>query len=282
VGNAFLSAAAYLEKTVWPAGLAVFYPNPASSPAGLPAGRVLASVLVIAGLSTVAVWQVRRRPYLLVGWLWFTVTLLPVIGIVQVGVQGMADRYTYVPLIGVFVALVWLVPASWSAARAARVALAAAAAAVLLALATVARAQAEHWRDSFSLFEHAARVTDGNWLAWKNLGVIHHGRGETLLALDAFRRSVEARPGEPDGWFNLGTEYAALDRHAEAAECFRRAVLLAPEDPESWFALGINRALLGRAGEANEAVERLRSIDPAKAQELGELVARISRQLSAR
>jgi tetratricopeptide (TPR) repeat protein len=194
----------------------------------------------------------------------------------------MADRYTYVPLVGVFVALVWLVPASWMVGRGSRAALAGAGAAVLLALATTARAQAAHWQDSFSLFHHAAHVTEGNWLAWKNLGVAHHARGETRLALEAFRRSVEARPDQADGWFNLGAVHATLEQHAQAAECFRRATLLAPEDPESWFALGVHRALLGKAAEAAEAVERLRAIDPARGRELHEVVARIARQLSAR
>ncbi len=282
LGNAILAAAWYLRKTVWPSSLAVFYPNPAVDPAGLPMGRVALAALLLLGLTGAAIWQWRRRPYLLFGWLWFTVTLLPVIGLVQVGSQGMADRYTYIPLIGVFVGLVWLVPASWRAARTSRVALAVGCAALVLALATAARAQTGHWKDSFTLFHHAAHVTEGNWLAWKNLGAVHHGRGELQLALEAFRRSVEARADQADGWFNLGAAHAALDQHAEAAECFRRAVLLAPDDAQAWFALGITRALLGRSGEAAAAVERLRTIDAARAQELDALVARIARQLSAR
>jgi tetratricopeptide (TPR) repeat protein len=280
LGNALLAAAFYLHKTVWPAGLAVFYPNPAIDPAGLPAGRVAVSGLVVAALSAVAVWQRRRRPWLLFGWLWFCVTLLPVIGLVQVGQQGMADRYTYVPLVGIFVALAWLVPEAWGATRERQFALAAAAFAPVLALAVAARAQAGHWRDTFTLFDHAARVTEGNWLAWKNLGVVHHERGETRLALDAFGRSARARPDQADIWFNLGVEHAALDQHLEAAECFRRATLLEPGDLESWFALGISRAMLRQPEGAAEAVERLRGIEPAKARELETIVERIARQLA--
>jgi protein O-mannosyl-transferase len=280
LGNAVLSIASYLQRTVWPAGLAAFYPNPAIDPAGLPAGRLAAASLLLAALSAVAFWQRRRRPYLLFGWLWFGVTLLPVIGLVQVGQQGMADRYTYVPLVGVFVALVWLVPEAWLAPRARGVALAGATLAATVALAGVARAQTAHWRDTFALFDHAARVTEGNWLAWKNLGTVHHERGETQLALDAFERSARARPDQADIWFNLGVEHAALDRYREAAECFRRATLLEPADRETWFALGISRAMLGQAGGAAEATERLRAIDPPKARELETIVERISRQLA--
>jgi tetratricopeptide (TPR) repeat protein len=281
LGNALLAAAFYLQKTFWPAGLAVFYPNPAIDPAGLPPGRVIVSALVLAALSAIVLWQRRRRPYLLFGWLWFWVTLLPVIGLVQVGLQGMADRYTYVPLVGIFVALAWLVPEVGRATPARRIALHVAALATILALAIAARAQAGHWRDTFTLFDHAARVTEGNWLAWKNLGVVHHERGDTRLALDAFGRSARARPDQADIWFNLGVEHAALDRHREAAECFRRATLLEPEDRESWFALGISRAMLRQPEGAAEAVARLRGVDPAKARELEAIVERIARQLAA-
>jgi tetratricopeptide (TPR) repeat protein len=282
LGNALLAAAFYLQSTVWPAGLAVFYPNPAIDPAGLPAGRVIVSALVLAALSAIVLWQRRRRPYLLFGWLWFWVTLLPVIGLVQVGQQGMADRYTYVPLVGVFVALAWLVPEAWRATPARQVVLHGGALAAVLALAIAARAQAGHWRDTFTLFDHAARVTEGNWLAWKNLGVVHHERGDTRLALDAFGRSARARPDQADIWFNLGVEHAGLEQHAQAAECFRRATLLEPGDPESWFALGISRALLGQRDGAAEALERLRSIDAAKARELEAILERIARQLAGR
>jgi tetratricopeptide (TPR) repeat protein len=194
----------------------------------------------------------------------------------------MADRYTYLPHVGLFVALVWLIPAPWWSTPLRRASLAGAAAASVLALAIAARAQTAHWRDSYTLFQRAAHAVERNWLAWKNLGVVHHRRGETRLALEAFRRSAEARPDQPDGWFNLGSTHAALDEHAQAAECFRRAVLLLPDDPESWFGLGVSRALLGRAREAAEAVERLRGIDAARAQQLHETVTRIAAQLSAR
>jgi protein O-mannosyl-transferase len=280
VGNAVLAAAFYLQKTVWPTALAAFYPNPAVAPAGLPLGRVAAAALVLAGISALAVWQRHRRPYLLVGWLWFGVTLLPVIGLVQVGLQGMADRYTYVPLIGIFVALMWALPDGWTVTRPRALTLASVVAVPVLSLALVARAQAGTWRDTFTLFQHAARVTEGNWLAWKNVGVVHHRRGETRLAIEAFRRSAQARPDQADIWFNLGAAHAALDEHAQAAECFRRSTLLEPGDHESWFALGISRALLGQREGAADAVDRLRSIDPAKARELEAIVERIARQLA--
>lgn len=279
-GNAALSAALYLWKTAWPAKLAVFYPNPAVGPAGLPPGPVVAAVLLLAAISVVAAWQRHRRPWLLVGWLWFLITLLPVIGLLQVGLQGMADRYTYVPVIGVSLALAWLLPGRWGATRAGRLALGVAAAALLLGLAGAARAQAAVWRDSFTLFSHATRVTEGNWLAWKNLGTIHHGRGDTVRALEAFREAARARPDDPDVWFDLGTEHAALDQHAQAAECFRRAVLLEPSDREAWFRLAVARALLGERDAAAEAVRRLGALDAVLGAQAAQVVDRIERQLA--
>ncbi len=281
IGNAVVSAASYLAKTVWPSRLAVFYPHPAVGPGGLSTGTVIASGAILAALTAIAIRERRRRPWLFVGWCWYGVTLLPVIGILQVGRQGMADRYTYLPLVGIFVALAWLVPSAASATSVRRAATWGAAAAGLLALAVAARLQAARWRDTFTLFDHAARVTDGNWLACKNLGVVYHDRGDAPRALDAYERAARARPDQADVWFDLGVEHAALGRHREAAECFRRATALEPRDRESWFGLGISRAMLRQPDGAAEAVERLRAVDPAKARDLEAIVDRIARQYAA-
>src|SRR5207248_1752595 len=155
----------YLVDTVWPAKLAVFYPYPSVVPPLL----VIACLLMLGVISAFAWRQRGRRPYLLVGWLWYLVTLAPVIGIVQVGEQARADRYTYIPLIGVFVAVAWLA-GEWAERSAGRAKFAATVSAVVLALLTVRTAvQVGVWRDSETLWTHAAAVTDDNWLAWNHL-----------------------------------------------------------------------------------------------------------------
>jgi hypothetical protein len=277
LGNAFLALAAYLRKMVWPADLAVFYPHPGTSTTGLPPGSLLLAIMVVLGISGVVAYQAQRRPWLLVGWCWYLVTLLPVIGIVQVGRQGMADRYTYIPLIGISMALAWLIPQGWSSTSV-RLSVPTGLAALFIGLAVTARAQTRHWRDSLSLFEHATRVTEANWLAWKNIGAIQHREGQPRLAVEAFQRAAAARPQDPDIWFDLGVEHFSLDEHVAAAECFRRAVLYAPRDEEAWFRLGVTQALLGDRAGVVAVIQRLQSFGPEKARELEQTVNRIARQ----
>ena len=172
VSNALVSYVRYLGKTIWPRGLAIFYPHPLDT---LPAWQVLGAALFLTAVTLTAVRQRRGHPYLLFGWLWYVGTLVPVIGLVQVGAQAMADRYTYVPAIGVFVAACWgvaalldrLMPRRPAASR--RWAAILGSAAVLL-LAVATRAEAGFWRDSRTLFEHALAATKNNYTAHTGLG----------------------------------------------------------------------------------------------------------------
>jgi hypothetical protein len=158
VANAIWSYVAYLELTLWPRRLAVFYPHPGSS---LPAWKVALAASILAAMTSLAVMLRRSRPYVLTGWLWYVGTLVPVIGLVQVGNQGMADRYTYVPLIGIFVIVAWTA-ASWGSHTTIP------AVAVVLALAAAARAQVMEWRDTVTVFTHALAVTGPNPTALVN------------------------------------------------------------------------------------------------------------------
>jgi tetratricopeptide (TPR) repeat protein len=167
--NALVSYVAYLGKIFLPRHLAVFYPIPLA----IPAWKVAGAALLLAALTALAVWRARWEPWLLTGWLWFLGTLVPVIGLVQVGRQAMADRYTYIPSIGLFLAVVWSVAWFW---RSHRAALATVSAIVILALAAVTRVQIGYWSDSATLFRHALAVTgDDNYLA-------HIGLGKALMA----------------------------------------------------------------------------------------------------
>jgi tetratricopeptide (TPR) repeat protein len=299
LGHAAVSLMAYLEKAVWPSALAMYYPYDRLSLAAEP---VPLAVAVLAALTGLVIWQGRARPYLAVGWLWFLVTLLPVIGIIQVGNQAMADRYTYVPLIGPFVALAWgagEVVARWPAWRRP---LAVAAGVTVLSAAWAARAQAGTWRDSFSLYGHAIAVTTRNWTAWNNLAYAYHriGRGDeaarcfrealrarpgeaatwrdlglTLVgvgdhagAIQAFREAVRLRPSDATTWTNLGASQGALGRHAAAVESFEEALRWRPEDQEALFDLGIALAQLGQPRRALEVEERLARLNPALAERL--------------
>ncbi|HKI05311.1 MAG TPA: glycosyltransferase family 39 protein [Thermoanaerobaculia bacterium] len=189
LANAAVSYAAYLGKTLLPRNLAVFYPIPLDIPLWKAAG----AALLIASLTALAAWKARKAPWLLVGWLWFLGTLVPVIGLVQVGRQAMADRYTYLPSIGLFLALCWGLPAL-SAGRRWRSALAAAAVLALLALAAATRAQVRHWSDSVTLYRHALAATRGNYVAHVGLARALAARKDWTGAADQYRAALALRP----------------------------------------------------------------------------------------
>jgi protein O-mannosyl-transferase len=221
VGNALVSYVAYLGKLLWPDPLAVLYPHPGGS---LAAGRVVAAALLLAAVTVLAWRGAARRPYLAVGWLWYLGTLVPAIGLVQVGAQGMADRYTYLPMIGIFILL------SWGAADVAgrlprRWPMPALAAVATVALAAQSRVQMQHWRNSISLFAHAVRSTSNNAVMHNNLGAELASHGERGDAIRHFLRALEIDPAYATAHANLarlaeeaGDLDAALAHYARALE----------------------------------------------------------------
>lgn len=249
VSNAVWSYVAYLGQAVWPAGLAVFYPHPEGS---LPLGRVIgAGVALAAVTAALLTWRDRLRPQL-VGWLWYLGTLVPVIGLVQVGTQAMADRYAYVPLVGVFVGVAWA--GAWLVGRGhfPREVAVGLAAAALLALGVVTVRQTAVWRDSVSLFGHAIAVRPDSWVAHYNLGNAYADLGRQEDAVVRFRETARLRPEFARAHNNLGNALDALGRTTEALPSYERAVQLKPDLAEAYNNLGIAYAALGRhdAGQA--------------------------------
>ncbi len=272
IAHAAIAYVWYLGKAVWPSKLAVFYAHPAWSPAGLSPWKVGVAAVLLAAATALALCVRRSHPLVTVGWLWYLVTLVPVIGVVQVGLQGTADRYAYVPLIGIFIAVAWGFPQPSPAGPWRRVP-ALAGAGLVLALAGVARAETGAWRDSFTLFSRAASRDPDNWLAWKNVGMYRFQRDEFREAAEAFRQSLRTRPGDPDTWSNLALSHAALGEHAVVVGYLERSLRLRPDDADTWLNLGIAYALTGRPDLAAGAARRLREIDPAKASLLLERLA---------
>jgi len=250
LANAVVSYARYLGKTLWPSGLAVFYPYPSAWPAPQLAG---AAVLLMA-VTLLAIVQMRRRPYLLVGWLWFLGMLFPVSGVVQAGSQAMADRFTYLPLIGLFVMAAWGgqdLLARWPVRPPV---LAACAVALLLALGCTTWRQVGYWHDSTRLFTHALEVTSANWLAHNNLGGALAREGKLEEATRHFAESIRLEPSNPYAHFNLGVALHRQGRPAEAIAHYREALRLAPDYPNAHNNLGV--ALLD-GGEVEQAIGEL-------------------------
>jgi Flp pilus assembly protein TadD len=247
--NALVSTAAYLIKTVLPRDLAVLYPHPGT---GLPLWKAgVAGFLVAAATAAVIAQAARgRRPWLATGWFWYLGTLVPVIGLVQVGAQGMADRYTYLPLVGIFLMLAWACPDRPPGHVLRR----GAALAVVAGLAVLARAQLGYWGDSVSLFSRAVAVTPPNWSARFGLGVALERAGRVPEATAQYREAVRLNPAHAGGHYNLGSLLGAGGRLDEGIAELRTAVRLDPTLTVARANLGYGLMLRGRLDEAVEVL----------------------------
>jgi hypothetical protein len=222
--NALVSYVRYLGKAAWPLELAVYYPFSTRIPWWQWAGALLALVAASAWVLRSA----RRRPWLAAGWLWYLGTLVPAIGLVQVGGQALADRYTYVPLVGIFVGAVWAAGAGARRPGPGARAIPALVAAVVAALGLLSFRQAGYWRDGETLFRHAQAVSPGSWVILNNLGTALATRGRLAEAEEAFRAALRLEPFRAQLHGNLGRALAAQGRRAEAEQAYRRALLIDP------------------------------------------------------
>jgi Flp pilus assembly protein TadD len=244
LGNALVTCMVYLCQMVWPAGLAVFYPYPHD---GLPAWEVALAGTLVAGFSVV-VWKERRtRPWLLIGWLWYLLLLLPVVGIIQVGRQAHADRYTYLPQIGIYVAVTWWV-AEW---RVSRVVLGSLMGGVLAVLMVCAWKQTAYWQDSETLLTHTLVCTTDNDATHNNLGTFLVQEGRVDEAISHFQKALEIRPDYAEAQCNLGLALFQKGRVDDAIAQYQKALQIKPDFAEAHFNLG--NALLQK-GKADEAV----------------------------
>jgi hypothetical protein len=238
--NAVVSIAAYLRDAVWPVGLTVLYPFPAA----VPADQVAISLAVLAVISLVAYRLARREPYLLVGWLWYLGTLVPVAGLVQVGVQARADRYTYVPLIGIFIMVAWGLGAIVGRHPRLRMVVSAAAIGAIVGCAVTARAQASYWTDSVALWTRATMVTlhVDEFEAHMSLGTTLGNQGRVDEAREHFAEAARLRPESDAAHCSLGIALARSGRLRDAARELNEALRLHPGNQAARRALdGLSR-----------------------------------------
>jgi tetratricopeptide (TPR) repeat protein len=250
VANAVISYGSYILKMLRPSGLAVFYPRRSSAMGW----ELPVSVLLIAGVSILVVRALRRWPYLAVGWFWYLGTLVPVIGLVQVGEQAMADRYTYIPLIGLFIMIAWGVTDLVHGIRYAKTALGFSAGIVLAALAVCTWFQLGYWKNSVTLFKHAIEVTAGNRLAEINLGAAFVSEGKLQEAVAHYGNVLRRNPDLAEAHVNLGATMAAMGNLEQAIDHYQQALQIMPDAAEAHNNLG---AALMTKGEFDRAATHL-------------------------
>jgi protein O-mannosyl-transferase len=251
--NAVVSYVKYLGKMVWPTDLAIFYPHPETRypmSEQWPWWLIGIAALFLVCISMLAVRQLRERPYIGIGWFWYLGTLVPVIGIVQVGTQAMADRYTYIPAIGMFITLVWYLGEIAARAPSGKLVMSAATSGILFVCLLITRTQLTYWRDSFSVFHHAVAVTRNNAPAHANLGTEYARRGEVEQARIHFQAALAADPSFADADCNLGLLAQNQGKLAESATYYRNALRINPNHVLAHNNLG---TVLWRQGQSDEA-----------------------------
>lgn len=259
--NAIYAYAMYVWKAFWPVRLAVFYPHPGAT---LTRWQVGLAALFLAGVSALVWWERARRPYLVTGWLWFLGTLVPVIGLVQVGEQAMADRYAYLPLIGIFLMAVW-VAADLADKKQLSFASRAKTAAVLVVLALFTCYQIPHWQSGYELWLHTVNVTKDNFNAEANLGVTLMSLDRGPEALPHLQQAVRIRPADPVSHLNLGGALEMNGRPREAIPEFETAISLSSKPHQlvvAYAALGRLYGRLGNYVQARASYQQALRIDP--------------------
>ena len=286
IANALVSYINYIGKIIWPQKLAVFYPYPDM----VPMWQSIGAFLLLVCISVLVIRLLRVIPYLAVGWLWYLGILIPAIGLVQAGVwPAIADRFVYVPSIGLFIIIAWAVPEVLAKWRYRKITLGVLAPVVLLALAVCSWFQGGYWRNGITLFEHALTVTDKNYVAYTNLGEELMKQGEIDAGIEHFRQALEFKPDyrsahynlglalvkrgkvgeaikhykealrlEPDAapiHYNLGKAFMLQQKYAEAMKHYRKALQIKPDEPVLYYNLAL---VLVEQGEIDEAIKLFR------------------------
>lgn len=247
IANALISYVSYISKMLWPLQLSVYYPHPGMPPWW----KIVGAILFLGFVSFLVVKAARQHPYLPVGWFWYIAALVPVIGFVQIGSHTMADRYTYVPLIGLFIILSWGFHNLFGNWRYRKIILVLIASFVLLYSANFTRKQLVYWNNSVTLFEHALDVTPSNYIAHYNLGIIYIRLGNLQKAAENFSEARKIDPSSSDAHFNLGYIFTQKDDIRKAIYHYHEALRIDPDYEKAHNDLGV---LFVRMGKLKDAI----------------------------
>jgi len=248
IANALLSYVKYIGKMVYPTELAVLYPHPGM----LPWWKITGACLILVFISFLAIRIVKQSPYFAMGWLWYLGTLVPVIGLVQVGRQSMADRYTYVPLIGIFIIIAWGVPELVAKWRYRKILLTMLATVFITILMAMTWKQTGYWENSITLFEHTLKITSNNYVSHNNLGLALYEQGRESEAIEHFVQALRIKPDCSEAHNNLGFALYKQGRESEAIEHYLQTLRIKPDYWQAHLNLGV---ALDKQGCTADAIE---------------------------
>jgi tetratricopeptide (TPR) repeat protein len=257
--NALISYMKYIEKLFRPSRLAVFYPYPYET---VSVSYAVISAILLLVVTILVIRFAKNHRYLATGWFWYLGTLIPVIGIIQVGSHAYADRYTYVPYIGLFLMLAWGMPQLLSKLIYRKIALGLSMILVLTTLGICAHRQTSYWKNSFTLFSHAIEVTQNNYFAYNNLGNAYTRLGRYEEAIEAYKQAIKINPNSTEACTNLGIVYNELGRYQEAIDVHKQAIKIKPDYAKAHYNLGIAYTGLDRWPEAIETFKQAIKIKP--------------------
>ena len=259
IANAFVSYANYAVKAIWPHNLTVFYPHPGNA---LSLWQVFGSILLVVGISFMAIRSFKKYPYIAVGWFWYLGTLVPVIGFIQVGQQAMADRYTYIPLTGLFIILAWGFSDLLAGRRYRKIYLGMFAVIILSAFTAMTFIQASHWENGITIFENAVKVTGNSFLAHNNLGAALLEKGRPDQAVLHIKKALIIEPGCKAALYNLGAALFAQGKLDEAVSHYNDVLKIDPEDATVHNSLAYTLFVQGKLDEALSQYNEALKIDP--------------------
>ena len=255
LANAPIAFVTYLEKTFWPHDMAILYPFPTQ----IPLWQVLGASLLIIVISVVVIVMMKRLPYLFAGWMWYAITIAPVIGIIQISTTSpyaMADRFHYLPSIGLAVMLAWGIPLLFPQENLRKNILFPAGIFFLGIISFISWNQCGYWKDSIELWNHTLKVTDDNCLAYNNRGCVYGELGNYRQAIEDYDRAIEINPGYSEAYFNRGIAYSGLGNYDQAIEDFNRAIEIKPDFAYAYYNRGVVYYGLGNYRQAIDDFDR--------------------------
>jgi len=258
IANAPVAFVTYLVKTFWPHDMAVFYPFPEQ----IPLWQFLGAFLLIILISASVIITIKRLPYLFTGWLWFSIIIAPVIGIIQISGYAMADRYYYLPSIGLAVMMAWGTPDLLKKWKHRKEILLTSSALSILCLSIITWTQVGYWQNSITLFDHTLKVTDNNWYIYYNRGAAYCGLGNYNQVIDDCTRAIEIKPGYAEAYNNRGYAYYGLGNYRQAIKDLNRAIEIKPGYAEAYNNRGVAYNGFGNYSQAIEDYGRAVEIKP--------------------